>query len=189
MQAFRSERHSWRAIVHLNIVRSIRLILNVVNAVEAKQLSSHSKGADAQSPLSPRNDHPPLTPELLEIRNRLNSLLQLEDLIWRNLSRDRTQALDGTRMSTGPVVSPADSSSERSVNSTSAWQVAVGRLFGGNKNETEEDEEEVDVGDESTEISEILREHMQDMNALWRDSTVQAITKVHGLNLTDMAGL
>ncbi|KAF7341901.1 hypothetical protein MSAN_02045800 [Mycena sanguinolenta] len=45
-KAFKAERASWRAVVHLNVVRSIRLILNALAAAEESASSAHSSDSD-----------------------------------------------------------------------------------------------------------------------------------------------
>ncbi|KAL5498686.1 hypothetical protein ACEPAH_2041 [Sanghuangporus vaninii] len=104
-KAFRAERLSWRAVVQLNIVRSVRLILDAVaDAAEAQGLSldgSSTAGSESGSapgtPTAPPGEHerqlPPspqdyynlITPAHVALRRQLLPLLDAEATLLARL--------------------------------------------------------------------------------------------------------
>lgn len=189
LEAFRAERASWRAVVQLNVVRSIRLILNAIS--EAHGLTAAS-GSPVSSPLTPSDrtvkDYPPLSPELLALRFRLLPLQQVEEALLRKLAPPGYANRDATHLSTMTnlpyAVRSQHSVHEVSINSSAPWKTAFGRLILRNN----DGEQDIDF-DDPQDPGVVLHACAEDMVRLWNDPTIKQLLKVHGLRLEDMAGL
>ncbi|KAJ7209639.1 guanine nucleotide binding protein, alpha subunit [Mycena pura] len=176
-KAFKAERDSWRAVVHLNVVRSIRLILNAV--AEAEE--------DAASPLPRDPDdpvYPPITPELLALKMRLLPLQQVEAALLGKLTPSAN-----FKPQEGPDDAPV--TGEVSINSSAPWKNAFSRLrnnMRGSVDERSVDESDVNEPNDSRDARQLLHACAADMVTLWNDPTVKQVLKVHRLRLEDMAG-
>lgn len=118
MQAFRAELPSWRAVIQLNIVRSIRLIIETLSEAQAKP----GEGSSPSPPL------PPLTPEHMTLKMRLSPLLQIEETLTRKLtstSHLRGEAVDSPLAS---VTNGENVRKEISVHSRSSWKLSFKKL-------------------------------------------------------------
>ncbi|KAJ7128961.1 guanine nucleotide binding protein, alpha subunit [Mycena crocata] len=176
-KAFRAERSSWRAVVHLNVVRSIRLIINALAEAEAF----------ASSPTPPSPDdpvYPTLTPELLTLKMRLLPLQQVEEALLGKLTPG------GSIKSPNPPLTELPQSTrgsqEVSINSATPWKGAFSRLM--NNVRTSVDGPEVLEPQDSRDARQLLHACSEDMIRLWTDPTVKHVLKVHRLRLEDMAG-
>ncbi|KAJ6602208.1 guanine nucleotide-binding protein alpha-4 subunit [Mycena sp. CBHHK59/15] len=167
-KAFRAERSSWRAVVHLNVVRSIRLIINAIAEAEAFMASPTSPGPD--DPV-----YPPLTPELLTLKMRLLPLHQVEEALVANLS-PLTNLPHSTRG--GPQ--------EVTINSAVPWKGAFSRLMSNVRSSV--DGPEVNEPQDSRDARQLLHACAEDMVRLWNDPIVKTILQAHRLRLEDMAG-
>ncbi|KLO10580.1 G-alpha-domain-containing protein [Schizopora paradoxa] len=94
-KAFREERLSWRAVVQLNIVRSIRLILDAIQDAHTTQTSSVPPSPSSTS--SPPPSYPRMTKEHLDLRTRLLPVLQTEEILIRRLLPAATASGAGLR--------------------------------------------------------------------------------------------
>jgi len=92
-KAFREERISWRAVVQLNIVRSIRLVLDAIQDAHTSQTSNIPSSPSA----SPPPTFPRMTSEHLALRSRLLPVLQTEDILIRRLLPAATASGAGLR--------------------------------------------------------------------------------------------
>jgi hypothetical protein len=68
-QAFRAELPSWRAVIQLNVVRSVRMIVDTITI-------AHQAG----------EGYPPLGPEQLKLKMKLTPLLRIEDALIEKLA-------------------------------------------------------------------------------------------------------
>jgi guanine nucleotide-binding protein alpha-1 subunit len=202
-KAFREERGLWRAVIQLNVARSIRLILDTMTAAQAPPESQSPPFLD--SPLSPQGDYgrpfspppatatgyPPLSPEHLKLKMRLGPLLQVEKTLWRKLSPEGTVDLEGTRLaSTSNLPSVYDrAKSEYSVNSASGWRGAFGRLLTGGEPRNSIDSHSGINFDDPDDPGLILYNCADDMNRLWNDPTIRSLLELQKLRLEDMPGL
>ncbi|KAJ7782839.1 guanine nucleotide-binding protein alpha-4 subunit [Mycena metata] len=172
-KAFRAERPSWRAVVHLNVVRSIRLIVNALAEAEAA----------AASPVPPADDdpvYPPITPELLTLKMRLLPLQQVEEALLGKLT-------PGAKLSTAQdSVNAQREASEVYINSATPWKGAFSRLM--NNVRSSVDGPEVDEPQDSRDARQLLHACSEDMIRLWTHPTVKLVLEAHRLRLEDMAG-
>ncbi|KAJ6558485.1 guanine nucleotide binding protein, alpha subunit [Mycena vulgaris] len=180
-KAFRAERSSWRAVVHLNVVRSIRLIIGALAEAEAFTASGTSPGPDEEA-------YPTLTPELLTLKMRLLPLHQVEEALLGKLTPGAN--LKAFESSLSPLTnlpqSTRGTAQEVSINSATPWKGAFSRLM--NNVRTSVDGPEVDEPQDSRDARQLLHACSEDMIRLWNDPTVKAVLKVHRLRLEDMAG-
>ncbi|KAJ7887883.1 guanine nucleotide-binding protein alpha-4 subunit [Mycena olivaceomarginata] len=171
-KAFKAERASWRGVVHLNVVRSIRHILNALATAEAYTSSPHLLGPD--DPV-----YPPLTPELLALKMRLLPLRQVEMALLDRL----THGHSGIK-NEAPDDEP--NPAEVSINSAIPWKNAFSRIM--NNLRSSVDGPVANEPPDSREARELLYACAEDMVSLWNDPTVKRVLKVHRLRVEDLAG-
>ncbi|KAJ6593621.1 guanine nucleotide-binding protein alpha-4 subunit [Mycena capillaripes] len=171
--AFKAERTSWRAVVHLNVVRSIRLIMSALAEAEAF----------ASSPIPPGPDdpvYPALTPELLTLKMRLLPLQQVEEALLGKLT-------PGAKLNNAYSAAPdVQTPQEVSVHSATPWKGAFSRLM--NNVRSSVDGPEVNEPQDSRDARQLLHACSEDMVRLWNNPTVKEVLKAHRLRLEDMAG-
>ncbi|KAJ6614408.1 guanine nucleotide binding protein, alpha subunit [Mycena sp. CBHHK59/15] len=165
-EAFRAERASWRAIIQLNVMRSIRIILEALSrAVSGYYDGSATPRSSVSSQESVRLDT-----ELLALRTRLLPLLQMEDVLARRLALP-----DFGHRSTEEVA----------VNSTVAWKGAF--LPKQAERESFDTQQAVDW-DDPTGPGEAMYARSADMKRLWAHPTVQTILERQGIRLQESPG-
>ncbi|KAJ7072562.1 guanine nucleotide-binding protein alpha-4 subunit, partial [Mycena amicta] len=170
-KAFKAERASWRAVVHLNIVRSIRLILNALAEAEAY---SASKSPAPDDPV-----YPVLTSELRALKMRLLPLQQVEAALLGKLT-------PGAKLRAIEAPDEAPTSAEVSVHSGAPWKNAFSRLM--NNVRSSVDGPETTEPQDSKDARQLLHACSEDMVRLWNDPIVKEVLEVHRLRLQDMAG-
>ncbi|RDB24779.1 Guanine nucleotide-binding protein alpha-4 subunit [Hypsizygus marmoreus] len=189
-KAFRTERASWRAVVQLNIVRSIRLILDAM--VEAQTYSS--------SPISitPRSSdtastpkYPTLTAEHLKLKMRLSPLQQVEEALLRKLTPVGSMEFEATHLSSVTnlpySVRSTHSPIELAVNSSTPWKTAFNRLIASATRSSFESSRAIDF-DDPNDPGVILHACADDMRALWSDPIIRELLSVQRIRLQDMGG-
>ncbi|KAJ6506745.1 guanine nucleotide-binding protein alpha-4 subunit [Mycena sanguinolenta] len=172
-KAFKAERASWRAVIHLNLVRSIRLILNALAAAEESACSSRSSDPDDQDPA-----YPELSSEILSLKMRLLPLRQVEIVVLDKLTH-------GAKLR-GEAPDDDPSPGEISVNSAVPWKKAFNRLINNIRDSIEGPE--VTEPQDAREARELLHACSGYMVRLWNDPIVKQVLKIHRLRLEDMAG-
>ncbi|KAJ7932073.1 guanine nucleotide-binding protein alpha-4 subunit [Mycena leptocephala] len=172
-KAFKAEHASWRAVVHLNVVRSVRLIINAL--AEAEAAASSPLPPDPKDPV-----YPALTPELLTLKMRLLPLQQVEEALLGKLTPSArfNKAYSASLDPRKPQ--------EVSINSTTPWKGAFNRLM--NNVRSSVDGPEVDEPQDSRDARQLLHACSEDIIRLWNDPTVKEVLRAHRLRLEDMAG-
>ncbi|KAF8643529.1 hypothetical protein AX16_008985 [Volvariella volvacea WC 439] len=165
-KAFRAERASWRAVIQLNVVRSIHLILDAMSA---------------QDP-----DTPPLSPELLKLKLRLQPLLQVEESLIRKLNPSGSTEVEPTRLPSKPL-GFKETLREVAINSASGWKDAFNKLVtnGNGRDSIDSDSFEFDDPDDP---GHLLHACAEDMTKLWSDPTIRTILKKQNLRMEEVAG-
>lgn len=129
-------------MIQLNVVRSIRLILEAIaeiHALQAPSASSSPKSSNRSLPgsrpsssrSSPAADLPRLTSEHLKLRLRLMPLLQVEEELIRRLTHagnTEQEAARLTQLTNMPDVAAKDR--ELAVNSHFVWKTMFSRIAG-----------------------------------------------------------
>ena len=195
-QAFRAERTSWRAVIHLNVVQSIHAILDLVSKAHAassgtsssSSISSGHTSTSSSAASSPTGttpgEYPPLTPELLKLKMRLTPLIQVEAaLIRRLLPPDQVEGLARSNLTAPPFHQGI------SVNSGAGWESAFDRLL---RNSSGRDScESVDLLTlaDPYDPGMILHACSEDMIKLWADPTVRKLMEIENMRPEEMAGL
>lgn len=160
--------------MHLNVVRSVRLIINAL--AEAEAAASSPLPPDPEDPV-----YPALTPELLTLKMRLLPLQQVEEALLGKLS-------PSARFNKAYSASPdPQKPQEVSINSTTPWKGAFNRLM--NNVRSSVDGPEVDEPQDSRDARQLLHACSEDIIRLWNDPTVKEVLRAHRLRLEDMAGL
>jgi len=75
--AFREERHLWRSVIQLNIVRSILIIIDTISDVHRNAVLSEDE--------SDGDDESPLSDELVALKERLKPLRHIENILVAKL--------------------------------------------------------------------------------------------------------
>lgn len=125
---------SWRAVIQLNVVRSIHIILDSLTQPTQPRVRALTKDgtSNSSSPLSgelPLPDLSDIDPELLDIRSRLSPLLQVEDLLTRQLTPMDYSEVGTTQLA--PVYPLKHIPTELAVNSAVPWKQRFDRLLSG----------------------------------------------------------
>lgn len=178
-KAFRDERASWRAVVQLNVVRSIQLILNTM--------------AEVQGQGSPRPDNlHTLTPEHLKLRMRLLPLHQVEEALLRKLTPPGSIEFEATHLSSAVTnfnyaTRSARTRKEIAVNSTSQWKGAFSRVVANTVRSSMDSGMDIDF-DDPNDPGIVLHACAEDMTRLWNDPTIKGMLKTRKIRLEDKAG-
>ncbi|KAK6974516.1 guanine nucleotide binding protein, alpha subunit [Favolaschia claudopus] len=172
-KAFRAERASWRLIIHLNVIRSIRIILDALASTtpsEYSQYTPRSSYASQHSTHSTSTED--LVSDLLPLRARLAPVLELEETLKQRLAAraNLAQSQNMAKLSfSGPLNSTIRlrrANQEISVGSSATMQCN-------------------DVDDDSARI---LYERSADLLQLWQNQTVHAVLERRKIRLRESAG-
>ncbi|KAG9084566.1 hypothetical protein FRC07_013605, partial [Ceratobasidium sp. 392] len=193
--AFRAERASWRAVIYLNLVRSIRHILDALDPssfLDDAEPTSPTPGDGQDDYARPGTSMSIRTEEKLaqfsELRLRLQPLLLLEDQLNRTLAGDLSgNELEPTRVGSYAAPhhnTPVAAQNEVAVRSNSGWKKALGTLRGKAKDE----DDEAYVWDDPNDPGHTIVALRDDMITLWRDPFVQDVLHKRRLHLEHTAG-
>ncbi|KAF9486211.1 G-protein alpha subunit [Pholiota conissans] len=153
-KSFHAERASWRAVIQLNVVQSIRTILD---AMDRAQKSDHS---DPPSSQNLKKSPAYLTNDLLEIKKRLTPLLEVERGLIRRITGGGSELMPQSK-SNAPFSKPG--LKEIAINSTIPWKNAFSRLT---RTDHFDSSDGIDWEDREDPWP-ILNACMQDMVYLW----------------------
>lgn len=211
-KAFRTERASWRAVIQLNVIRSIRQILELLTEVQTSQstlvptsppnrrpgsanpasamASSSSSSSSHSSPFASTSQAqlPRLTPEHLKLKLRLFPLLQVEEVLIKKLTPPGSSEWEATHLPHFSNVGPLERGKEKevAVNSQFAWKGVFSRLVS-NGRESFESADFVNW-DDPEDPGRVIYACSEDMMKLWRDPVVQRILQINNLRLQDSPG-
>jgi len=169
-KAFRAELPSWRAVVQLNVVRSVRLIVDTITM-------AHQVG----------EGYPPVGPEQLKLKMKLSPLLRMEDALTQKLAPNAQHHIKGESpdhvfdsASAVPEAPAVPIRTELTVNSRSTWKSAF-------KKWTKGGVEEIDF-DDPTDPGRVLFACRDDITALWTDPVVRQILEIARVRPQDQGG-
>ncbi|KAG6855890.1 hypothetical protein H0H87_009688 [Tephrocybe sp. NHM501043] len=172
-QTFREERASWRAVVQLNIVRSVHLILDAITQPNTELHSDLDQlGA--------------ISPDLLKLKLRLRPLLQIEQVLIRRLTPEGSAERETpphNHHSSKTVDRPDSLNEEVAIHSARPWkEISSGALQRADraKDWTLNDPHDPGI---------ILSACAQDMMLLWNNPTVRALLKARNIHMEEVAGL
>ncbi|KAG6879835.1 hypothetical protein C0992_010793 [Termitomyces sp. T32_za158] len=169
---FRKERASWKAVIQLNIVRSVHVILDAIM----------QERCDAESP-----DHAPVQTDLLELKMRLAPLLQVEQALIQRLTPVGSTETEATLHDyEGSYAERSkDLVREVAINSTCAWKETFGTSSSSNQGQSEKTSD----AHHSSNPSMVLDACAQDIQRLWNNSSVRTLLKGHNIHMEEVAGL
>ncbi|KDQ51779.1 hypothetical protein JAAARDRAFT_210909 [Jaapia argillacea MUCL 33604] len=187
---FYNERSAWRTVIQLNLIRSVKRLLEVLQdewdaAPTIIYPSNVTSTALPRSPTAPRRPSTTgslLTPEHRKIRMRLSPLLSMESELTRKLYDTQE-------------VSPT--SKDICVRPGSGWKGIIKRVTG---EESQRDSGAAPVkkrgsgrpgsseGRSKADPTMVLAACKNDIIALWEDKVVKSVLKKHGVRLEDMPG-
>ncbi|OBZ77697.1 Guanine nucleotide-binding protein subunit alpha [Grifola frondosa] len=184
-KAFRAERASWRAVIQLNVVRSIRIILDVMSDAQAFANSPPSSFSDS-SDSSHGELLPTLSAEHLKLRMRLSPLAQVERALIRKLTPDGSGEYEATQL-----VNPSHTDRMRvvgkevAVNSQFPWKGVFNRLASTVRGSFDGDGIDWDDPDDPAHV---LHACLDDITTLWNDPTIKQLLEAQRVRLEDMPG-
>ncbi|KZV99596.1 guanine nucleotide binding protein, alpha subunit [Exidia glandulosa HHB12029] len=159
-KAFRAERITWRAVVQLNLVKSVHQIVDALTLAE--EGASGTEGQELPTP----------SPQLRALKLRVLPLLQVEEQLMKRLAAPGET--DAVRRGAAP---------ELAVSST--WRSTLSRLLGATADL--EGEPSIDF-DDPTDPAHVLNLCRDDVQALWADQTVRVVLQRLGIRLEDQSG-
>ncbi|KAL0958423.1 hypothetical protein HGRIS_000565 [Hohenbuehelia grisea] len=180
-KVFRAECASWRAVIQLNVVRSILFILNAMSDAPT-ELSWPGSPSSSKSRAS--QDLPPFTAEHMKLKMRLSPLIKLENQLRRQLAPEGSVEFEATQFPQSSTPFPIH---EVAINSNTPWKSAFGKLLPGGGRESLDGEDTINW-DDPHDPGLVLNACSEDMVRLWNDPVVKAMLSSKGLRLEEMAG-
>ncbi|KAF8828802.1 hypothetical protein HHX47_DHR3000404 [Lentinula edodes] len=188
--SFKAERASWRAVIQLNVARSIRIIIDAMT--RAQQASSPNSplapdSLDDISILDSENELPTLTAEHLKLKMRLSPLLQVEESLWRRLSPSSAFESETSHLASITNVPHSTRPKEVYVQSSMAWKSTFSRLLSTSTRSSVDSDPGIDF-DDPKDPGVILNNCAEDMIKLWHDPTIRNLLNVLRIRLEDTPG-
>ncbi|KAG5638788.1 hypothetical protein H0H81_010017 [Sphagnurus paluster] len=178
-KAFRTERASWRAVVQLNVVRSVKIILDAITEENVSPITTSAS--------DPSEDFPIITPAHLRIKMQLAPLQQVEEALLRKLTPVGSAEFEATHLSpltNMPYATRAHhAAQELQLNSTTQWKAAFTKLISARASQESQDI------DDPKDPGAILHACKDDIAALWNDPVIRRLLEVKKLRLQDLGGL
>lgn len=176
--AFREERHLWRCVIQLNIVRSIRLIVDTtLDARRSAVLSEDESDGDEELQLSD---------QLVALTERLKALKHIESILVTKLVPPNEA--EATNLGTRPdIISSSQSRKDQEifVRPGKGWH---GALLRGARSTRP-----MSAGSTGLETPDetqcVLDSCRNDMIALWKNQTVRSILHRRKVRLEELPGL
>ncbi|KAH9941145.1 G-alpha-domain-containing protein [Epithele typhae] len=188
--AFREERILWRAVIQLNIVRSIHNILDTLTDIRRRDVYEPSVYTSDPDSDSESENHVALPPHLEELRRRLYPLRHVESLLIAKLcppndSEATTLGYGGSNSVNGNVSSHWSSppthalhNNEVFVRPGAAWKRVTGRPQSAGT-----------TGQETIDECQTMLHHCRaDIVALWNDSIVRHVLRRRKVRIEDSPG-
>ncbi|KDQ60246.1 hypothetical protein JAAARDRAFT_32626 [Jaapia argillacea MUCL 33604] len=189
-KAFKAESGAWRAVIHLNLVRSVNFILDLISSPSSSPTLASTSTAQPPSPTSSSPNHDqeehPLptidpTPELRHVKMRLLPLRRVEAMLSKRISPDDPGQFVQRRTSPNGSGPGAAQAPDVSVRSGGGWKNFV-RLQGRPSSSRSSNPDEVE---DAGKVIEACRE---DIVALWQDKGVQNALKNQDIHMQEQSG-
>ncbi|KIY50981.1 G-alpha-domain-containing protein [Fistulina hepatica ATCC 64428] len=173
-QAFRAETALWRDVVHLNVVRSICLILDVIAQVQA--VASTSRHASPEVAMPP--ELPPVSEELQQLKTKLVPLYVMEESLLRRLSPTHNNSFGDASLGFFKC-------REIAVNVNSRKNTLnISRLLNPGSHRRDDAVEETRM----SEAAVMLETFRDDLIKLWNDPIVKLMLQLRKIRVEDVAG-
>ncbi|KAJ3971688.1 guanine nucleotide binding protein, alpha subunit [Lentinula raphanica] len=192
-KAFKAERASWRAVIQLNVARSIRIIIDAMSRAQQASSSAPSSPVtpssldDVSIPEAENEQLPTLTAEHLKLKMRLSPLLQVEESLWRRLSPSTAVQIETSHLSSITNVPLPTRPKEVYVQSTMPWKSTFSRLMSTSSRDSSESDTGIDF-DDPKDPGVILNNCAEDMIKLWHDPTIRELLSALRIRLEDTPG-
>jgi guanine nucleotide-binding protein subunit alpha len=181
--AFREERVLWRSVIQLNLVRSIRTIVDALSDPRLPPIDSGGEDSDDDSPRLPR--------ELEILKMRLLPLRHIEALLIAKLvppNEEEATHLGHNEHSNSSISTRSDSSlhyQEVFVRPGTSWKGVLAKGFSRLSGRPSSAESS---GLETEEPQDVLHRCRIDMITLWSDSLVRDILRRRKIRLEEFPG-
>lgn len=190
--AWKQERASWRAVIQLNLIRSVNTIVEILQTEMDMPDEEDSMTRNSTDSITIESRTAvPLTEKHQLLRLRLGPLRRVEADLKRRLGAGVDEVVNAEAGVLDPQEGPGGRPKEFCVR---GWKSAlenpgamVKAMRNGAPRATQgEGEEKEAVVDEATEVISSCKE---DMKALWADEMVQTVLSKRRMRLEDSAGL
>lgn len=168
----------WRPVIHLNLVRSVNFIVNLV--------LSRSQGLRESVQNHQRTPSSVISPDLRKLCIRLAPLRQVEESLIKFLSGDESPRSDDTSGVNSQPYHPAKAP-DISIPASNKWKQALSTQRVSVDSRPSSTRSGDKFGDGQS--RRILAALGDDMAALWKDNTVQEILKSSDIALEEQPGL
>ncbi|KDQ60336.1 hypothetical protein JAAARDRAFT_125564 [Jaapia argillacea MUCL 33604] len=187
-----SERLSWKAVIQLNIVRSIRLVLDTMS--EAQSISRKSSGSSMTLSSSPTRDAhnslssetPALTHEQRLLKMRLAPLLEVEHVLLRRLDPDGAAGFDSplSQLTNLPYYERSRKACKE-VSFQATWAAKFSNFI---RKDDRPNADMVRHMFDPDEPSQVIFACKEDMVRLWKDPTIKTLCHHQKLRLEESPG-
>lgn len=177
-KAFQAESEAWRAVIQLNLVRTVNFILDIMagsSNMTSEEKESAATYSSSPQPNANRSSSETRNDDLGPLKTRLAPLRQVEMILVNRLSADeprRSGSLDGL---TPKYYSRA---SEVSIRGGTGWKALVQRKQDSRGSEP----------DDLDQARQILETCQKDIVALWKSPPVQQKLRQSDIVLRDQSG-
>jgi len=192
------ERSSWRAVIRLNLVRSINHILDLLaNELALRQSPSQSPGrlatTSAATPYQGRSNGDHSQPKFNEhhrvLRLRLTPLKNVERDLERRLGAISQEVSPGPQSEAFTEALPLPPrSSEAYVQSRDGWRSALAKIRPRRPDDENSRAAETRARKDA-ELAEVISGCAEDMRALWEDPAVRELLKREDVRMEHSPGL
>ncbi|KAI0296323.1 guanine nucleotide binding protein, alpha subunit [Multifurca ochricompacta] len=176
--AFQAERMAWRIVIYLNLVRSVRRVLDTISAEREEEISELSDTAsllsDGQTAVSSVSTDPETrriaAEKYAEYSTALAPVLELEARLIRNLREDDDED-EATRLGDGSAPGWSVPRGEYAVRTTSNWKRAL--TLGRSRSKRKSASVSVPWWEDPSDPVHTLESCRNSMNRLWKDEWVR----------------
>ncbi|KZP28108.1 G-alpha-domain-containing protein [Athelia psychrophila] len=165
--SFYSERETWKSIIHLNLVRSVNFVLDLLEDPVPKRTTS----ASTRPPSQPKTPGPYSTNHLRALKMRLAPLRHIEITLNRIICAPEIRE--------GAMRYKMDRAAEVSVSAGSGWKALL---------KLRRDRRDSRASDELVNTQRVVEACKDDIILLWQDSTIQDGLRRHKVVLEDQSG-
>ncbi|KAI0294691.1 guanine nucleotide binding protein, alpha subunit [Multifurca ochricompacta] len=192
--AFQAERMAWRIVIYLNLVRSVRRVLDTISAEREEEISELSDTAsllsDGQTAVSSVSTDPETrriaAEKYAEYSTALAPVLELEARLIRNLREDDDED-EATRLGDGSAPGWSVPRGEYAVRTTSNWKRAL--TLGRSRSKRKSASVSVPWWEDPSDPVHTLESCRNSMNRLWKDEWVRRRLVEKRVRLQESSGL
>jgi len=203
-ELWQEERSAWRAVIQLNLLRSINTILDMlVGEFDSSRTDKHAATLDrslfSSSPQSPKKEPPPLrwTEKHRLLSMRLAPLRGVQQDLEQRLGAAADEPLASTYAPHEALPLPLSGFTQRPqefyVRSHDGWRSALQRFKpwqGGEGTASVVDTRAVEwQRTKDAEITQVIAGCADDMQAMWEDTVIRGMLRRKRIRMEDLPGL